>query len=375
MERIMKRILLLVILFIGFTTIEAQTIEEGRTHMYYERLETAENTFHQVLKADAQNAEAWYYLVKSYAEQKMLDKAKDSLNMAPGTIRDEPYFQVAQGFLFKMEKKDNEANELFDRALDKTRKKDAGILAAVADAHIEAKTGDPNYAIELLKRAIKRDKRNPALYVKLGDAHRKMINGTDAFIAYRDALDHDKNYALAYHRMGKIFLTQDNPGIYMDYFKQAIDADPKFAPSLYMLYVYEFKRDPVKAMEYYNAYLANSENSIRNQYDLADLFYVNKEYDKAIDKAKAILEKQQDDAQPRLYKLLGYSVAAKNDTANAIGYMQKYLDIEADSNIVARDYLTMSEFYATQGKDSLVLANLEKGSMLEKDSSKLFRIL
>ena len=377
----MKSILLTTILATGALALSAQTIEQGRQQLYYQRYASAENTFHQVLQQDPANAGAWYFLTNAYLEENKADKAADSLELAPATIKGEPYFQVAQGTLLLQEGKNAEAANLFNAALKETRNKHAGILAAVASAHIEAKNGDANYAVQVLNQAIKRDKKNPELYVLLGDAYRKLNNGTEAYRAYQQALQKDDKYALAYHRLGGIFLSQKNPNMYVQFFEKAIAADPNFAPSLYNLYYYEFYHDPAKAMQYYKDYVAKSDPSADTEYDMVDLLYLNKQYDDAITRANQLIDIHADSAKPRLYKLISFSYAEKKDTAQAVDYLEKYFNKEVDTNFTAKDFATMGEFYAAlPGEDSASLAQkdsmaalyLTKAVAIEKDSAKMY---
>ncbi len=371
----MKTILFFTTLITGVSVLQAQSLEQGNQQLYYHRYQTAENTFHQFLKQDPNNASAWYDLTKAYLLQDQLDKASDTIQYAPAAAKSDPWYKVAYGDILLHQGKTQEAGNYFNEALDDTREKNADILGAIAQSEINAKQGDANYAIELLNKAIKRDKKNPSLYTLLGDAYMKMRNGSEAFKAYQSAIDKDDKYAAAYYKMGEIFLTQKTPGMYVDYFKKSVAADPDYAPALYKLYVYEFNRDAAKAMDYYNDYMAKSDASIQNQYDLTDLFYLNKQYDQAIQKANAIVSKEGDKVQPRLYKLISYSYAAQKDSTKAFDYMQKYFDKEADSNMVAKDYLLMGELYASsaQGQDSLALVYFNKAANKETDSAELVK--
>lgn len=254
-----------------------------------------------------------------------------------------------------------------------TKEKNAEILAAVAQAQIDADAGDGQYAIDLLNKAIKRDKKNAALYVALGDAYRKLHNGSEAYKAYQKAVEENDKYAAAYHRIGDIFLSQKNKEFYLEYFNKAIAADPNYAPSIYRLYAYEFYHDPAKALAYYKDYTSKSEVSDKTQYELADLYYINKQYDEAIKKANEIINNEGDSTEPRIYKLIAYSQAAQKDTANALASMKLYFDKGADSTIIGRDYLTMGDFYSsTPGQDSVAAVYYAKGVDLEKDSTVLY---
>jgi tetratricopeptide (TPR) repeat protein len=370
----MKRITILFSFISSAVVLNAQSVEQGVQQMYYERYQSAENTFHQALQQDPNNASAWYYLTEDYLLENKLDKANDTIQLAPANAKDDAWYKVAYGSLLLQQGKKDEATNYFNDALKATKEKNADILSAVANAQIQSKGGDLNYAIDLLNKAIKRDKKNAALYVSLGDAYLKLSNGSEAFKAYQQATEVNAKYAEAYHKLGEIFVSQKNPEMYVSYFQKAIAADPNYGPSLYRLYVYEFNRDPAKAMEYYNNYLSKSDASIENEYDLADLFYINKQYDKAIQKADALVKAEGEKVQPRLYKLISYSYAEQKDSSKAFDYMQQYFTKEADSNKVAKDYLLMGNLFASvNGNDSLAFDYFDKAVALEKDSSEMVK--
>ena len=367
----MKKIAILSLLLLpGVLVLQAQSLEQGVQQMNYERYESAENTFHQVLQQDPGNGNAWYYLVKDYLAEDDLKTANDTIQSVSENVKNDPWYKVAYGNILLEQGKKDEAANYFNDAIKSTKEKDAGILSAVADAQINAEQGDANYAVDLLNKAIKRNKKNPDLYVLLGDAYRKLSNGSEAFKAYQHAIEVNEKYATAYHKLGEIFLSQKNPEMYLEYFQKAITADPNYAPSLYKLYVYEFNRNPAKAMEYYKDYMAKSDTSIDNEYDLTDLLFTNKKYSEAIQKADAIVKSQGEKVQPRLYKLISYSYAEQKDSAKAFDYMQQYFTKAADSNTVAKDYLLMGDLYATvKHNDSLAFNYFDKAVALEKDST------
>lgn len=366
----MKKLFIITALLMTGTAF-TQSVQVGSGHLYYERYTSAANTFSQLTKADPSNAEAWFGLTKTYMLTDNEAAAATALATAPASVQEQPLFEVAKGWSSLATGNNSAATPLFEKALDQTREKDAAVLSAVAQAHIDAKAGNAQYAVELLTKAIKRDKHNPALYVQLGDAYRKMTNGSEAYQAYKKAIDVNDKYAAAYHAIGQIFQTQKNAEMYLNYFNQAITADPAYAPSLYQLYVYQFSRNPAKAMDYYNRYAAHTDKSVDQEYDLTDLLYLNKEYNAAIRKAKALAQSEGVKLQPRLYKLIGYSYAGLKDSAQAIPYMQRYFAAAPDSVVIARDYETMSQLYASAKNDSLAATWLTKATEKETDTARL----
>ena len=80
-----------------------------------------------------------------------------------------------------------------------------------ANADVNTKTGDPNYAIEKLNLATQiKNFKNPYTYAIMGDAYRKLVDGSGAVTSYGKALGADPKFAEAKYKIGKIYLTQNN---------------------------------------------------------------------------------------------------------------------------------------------------------------------
>jgi tetratricopeptide (TPR) repeat protein len=345
-----------------------QTLQDAKKFIYYERYKSAEDLLQQIVKTDPGNAEGWYLLSKAYLMSKDAAPLQNIISQAPATIKGEPFYQVAYGSILLNQGNKDSARYYFDQALDKTREKNADILSAIANAHIVAKAGDTSYAVQLLGKAINREKKDPALFTMLGDAHRKMGNGSEAYKDYMGALDKDEKYAAALYRMGKIFVSQKNPEMYLKYFNQALQADSGYAPALYELYYHYYFTDPQKAMEYFKQYVAKSDPDKDNDVLYTDLLYLNKQYQDAIANAQQLLGHNNGDSMPRLYKLMAYSYLGMKDSANAMANMNRYFSKEVDTNLVAKDYEIMADLYASvPGKEDSAIAYYVKTVELAKD--------
>ncbi|HEX6333390.1 MAG TPA: tetratricopeptide repeat protein, partial [Flavisolibacter sp.] len=364
----------IVTLFIALFTLAAaaQTVEEGNSHLYYGRYKSAEETFRKIIQSQPASQGGWYGIVKSLLLQDRASEAATLLSTAPVSVRNEPYFLVAAGAASLELGRIDSAKMFFDEALNQTRNKDAGIMSVIASAHIDADAGQPSVALNLLEQAIKRDKRNGHYDVLKGDAFRKMLNASEAYKSYKEAIEKNGSLAEAYHKLGDIFLSQKNPEMYLEYFNKAVAADPNYAPSLYQLYSYEFARNPIKAREYFLRYQQHADAGPDIAYQMADIYYINKDYPVAVEKAKGLVSTEGKALKPRIYKLLAYSYAGMKDTAQAITWMQQYFDKEADSNFIAMDFASMADFQLAAGAgDSVVAVLYEKALQLEQDSSQL----
>ena len=345
----------------------AQQQTDAAQLIYHQRFESARELLQATLKADPANAANWYLLTQTYPGADSAAALRQELAAAPEAVQAAPMYKVAYGALLMKENKTDSANALFNQAIEATREKDANVLAGIANTHLDAKNGDPAYALAVLEKAIKREKKSAQLSALQGDAYRRMGDGTAAYKAYTQALDKDKNYAAALYQLGKIFVAQKNDQLYVNYFAQAIAADSLYAPAYYELYYHYYYRDLPEAMSYFLKYQRHSDPSDENEYQLTDLLYLSKNYEPAIEKAKTLLAASPNNA--RLYKLLAYSYLGNSDTATAMETMKQYFAKGHDSNYVAKDFETMAELYSTQaGLEDSAIAYYEKAAERQEDS-------
>ncbi len=365
----MKSITLIVALVLTVLTgAYAQNADNGKKDLYYQRYQSAEKFFSDLVQQQPNNAEAWLWLVKSYAAQNKIREATSRFASAPAGMESEPHFMIAKGLVNLLNNKTQEARLLFDQAIDETKGKNAEILGLVAEAQVEAEKGDVNYALEVLARAVKRDKRNPALYTTMGNVYRKMHNGSEAFRHYTKAVEEDKNHAEALYQLGQIFRSQKNVELYLEYFDKAVAADKQYAPALYELYRHYLYTEPDKAAGYFDQYVSLSDKTEDHEYNRADLLYLTKKYNEAIAKGKELLKKP--DVPSRIYKLVAYSYAELKDSTQALDYMKRYFVAGSDSDFIAKDYETTAELFLSQNKQvDSAMAYLEKAVEKTPDST------
>ncbi|HRO69287.1 MAG TPA: tetratricopeptide repeat protein, partial [Chitinophagaceae bacterium] len=127
----MKKIALLVSMIAGALVLHAQSLDAGKKFFYYQRYQSAEAAFHDQLKQTPDNAEAWFWLVKTYAAQNEAKQAIDSFKLAPATLKEDPYYMLASGTVQLLNNNPAEARQLFEKAIDETKGKNATILGLV----------------------------------------------------------------------------------------------------------------------------------------------------------------------------------------------------------------------------------------------------
>ncbi len=338
----MKRFNIFILLsLMGIPAAICQNIEAARKYIYQERYNSAISELGNLLKENPNNPEAWYLLTDAYLATDKDAILRDSLQKIPIEISQAPIISCARARVLAKTGKMDEAVKYLDQALDQTKKKDPMILFAAAEAQLEGPAGDYKSAIGLLERAIKRDKDNPDLYIAMGDAYRKLNDGSEAYKAYKNALSVKADYVPALYKIGKIFEAQNNDEIFLPYFTKAIASDPGYAPALYELYFYYFHHDPAKALDYLRNYITASDYGIDNEYLLIDILYLNKKYSEAISEMQTLLQHLGKDIRPRMYKLAAYCYKELYQPGNAMAYkaaayMKQYFEKESDSNWISK---------------------------------------
>jgi predicted Zn-dependent protease len=358
--RKMKQLFLLCSLgFLG-NTLFAQSIDEGKKFLNYERFTSAQNVFSKLIAANPNDIEAVYWLGQTYIQNDenpdtVAAKAlyQKTLQANPNT----PLLMVGMGEIALMEGQKEDARNKFEAAISIPKKRDLPeILTAVGRANVDTKSGDPVYAIDKLNQAADKEKKDPEIQILLGDAYRKMIDGANATTSYNNALALDPKNARADFMIGRIYETQGygQEPIYMKYYNAAIAADPNFAPVYYWLYNYYYQRDVNKSRDYLNKYIVVADPDSKNCYAEASLLYVSKLYQQAITKSDECIASAGTKVFPNLYGLKAYSYDKMGDSLNAKKYFDQFFSKINPDKIGPNDYATYGKvLLKIPGKDSL----------------------
>lgn len=337
--RNIKIISLFVALLFTGNILFAQTIEEGKRFLYYERYNSARDVFSKLVNANPGNADAAYWLGQTYLGQEDINGAKAIYQKALGTSPNSPLLLVAMGQIALLENQNNDARNRFETALSLSKGKDYNVINAIARANVEAKAGDALYAIEKIK-AIPENKRTAEIFTTLGDAYRKLTDGANATISYQSALAADPNYARANFMIGRIYQTQgfSQEPYYMKYYNEAIAKDPKFAPAYYWLYDYYYRRDVNKSRGYLDQYIAVADVDSKNCYYQASILYASSQFQQAISKSNECIAAGGQSPYPNLYGLKAFAYDKLGDSANAKANFDIYFQKQKPEKLESGDY-------------------------------------
>jgi Tfp pilus assembly protein PilF len=344
---------------------KAQSIEDGKKFLYYEKFISAKNVFQQLLAANPANEEAAYWLGQTLIapdEDKDLEGAKAVYQKGLAANANSALLNAGMGHIELLEGKTQPARARFESAISLSGGKNAMVLDAIgfANGDFDSKLGDGAYAIEKLQQATNmKGVKDARIMTDLGDAFRKIQDGGTAQRTYEAALAIDPKYARAKFRIGRIYQSQgrSQEAIYLQYYNDAIALDPNYAPVYFYLYQYYYETDVVKSASYLEKYLAAKGSDEPNACFLsAQMKFAQGLFPETITAAEACIAASPN-PYPNLFGLLAYAnfkigekLEKAGDSTGAMGAygnskiaFDKYFQKQKPAKIGARDYFT----YAT----------------------------
>ena len=355
-------------------SLKAQTIDQAKSLLYYERYKSARAAFEKLVAANPNDVDAVYWLGQTMIspDDKTAKDVSDAKALYQKTLlanSNSALLLAGIGHIELLEGKDQDARNHFETAISISQGKSVPVLNAVGFANVNAKNGDAAYAIEKLKLAIAAVKKmsDPDVYVNLGDAYKKTGDGGQAQIAYEAALVLNPKYARASYRIGKIYQTQGatQEEIYMRYYNEAIAKDPAYAPVYENLYNLYYTTDVPKSAQYLDKFLANTDDNPRNCYLRASILYAQALFADAVKKADECIGSSST-PYPKLFGIKAYAYNKLNDSINAKASFEKYFQLADTSIIGMGDYSTYASLLLKfPGNDSIAGSYVDKAVALD----------
>jgi len=339
------RISLLVASFAGLCNVAfAQSVDQGKKFLYYQRYKSAKDVFDKILASNPNNIDAIYWDGQTLLAMKDSVAAQDLYSKALQTNGNAPLLLAGMGNVELRLGKTADARQHFETAISLSKGKDIDVLNAVADANIDARAGDATYAIDKLNQATQIKKFNDATtYVLMGDAYRKLIDGGNAVQSYNKALGIDPKNAEAEYKIGKIYLTQNNKEFFLPAFQKATEMDPAYAPAYYEIFYYYYNHwnadDVPKAKDALDKYVANSDPGAYVDLLQTDFLIVTGKFADAKAKAQAIISAQGAKVDPNFYKKVAYCCDTLGDAACATQNIATYFTRQDPAAVTPLDYV------------------------------------
>jgi hypothetical protein len=295
-----------------------------------------------------------------------IDRAQS--NLTPGPKWD-PYLSVIPVFYYIFQNEGDKAKKLSDSVLKATDFKDPEFIQSIAALMVSHPNHQAQYALSVLER-IPLKKRNTAFYYQIqGDAYRRLIQGGNAVTAYQKAIQLQPDFAKAYTSIARIYQTQANHALAIQWLEKAIEQDSLYGPAYFELFYSSYYSQPSKAKEYLEKFVALSELSLAQLYMQMDFYFMQRQYKDAIDVAEQILSRRNLQIAPRVHKLKAYAFAALKDSMAALKNMETYFYVQSEPELIAKDYQFYSKLLLSQKETdrSVLSATNEKALLYAAD--------
>lgn len=337
MKRLIPAFLLPV--FFVLTTTNAQTIEDGKKHMYAMRSASAVAHFEKMLSASPKDPEVVYWLGQSYLEidEPMADRltlARKVYTEGLTLTADAPLVKVGMGHVELLSGQTESARQQFESALLATKDKKGNnplIAYAVGRAIQDADQADYAWGVRLMEEATTRSPKTPEMWVLLGNLHRKASpgeSGNQAFIAYSKALEADSTHGPAYLRRARMAEKAQDYELQKSLLDRAVAKHPEYSAAYYDLYYYFLYRLKLaEAEEQLNKFINSKPvKELQDEFLYAQLCWKKTDYDCAITKTEKLIEQMGTKAKPKAFRLLadayyqrGLVALKRGDNGGAVG--------------------------------------------------------
>lgn len=338
---------LMAIVFANFSN--AQTLDEGRKFLYYEKYNSAKQTFEKLIAANANNVDAVYWLGQSMIadnDNKDIAGAKALYLKTLAANSNSALLTAGVGHMELLEGKTADARNRFETAISLSAGKNVAVLnaAGFANADFDSKLGDANFAIEKLKQATAiKGMKDPDVWCNLGDAYRKLPDGAAALTAYETALTLDAKYARAKYRIGRIYQTQGaaQQELFIKFYNEAITLDVNYSPVYFTLFQYYYSINVNKSADDLEKYLtAKGSDEVNACYLRTALKASQGLYQETINKGKECIAAGGATPNPKIYGIIAYQYNKLGDSINAKLYFEEFFKRENANKIGPADYET-----------------------------------
>jgi tetratricopeptide (TPR) repeat protein len=356
-----KRISTIIALLFVAGGVMAQTIEDGLKNLYYGKYATAKADFEKAIAAKPNDDRAYYYLGIAELGAENKEAAAAVFQKGLQAVPNSPLLNAGMGRIDLLNGNAAAARQKFDAAAAATAKEKNGEVArAIADANTEVKGGDKAYALATMEKLVNGNEGRRAYkpvaadYIELGDAYRYLggENGGKAIAAYEKALELEANNAEAVMKQGHVNYNAKLLEQAVGDYAKAAQLDPNYAPVFYELYQFYYTPKPrqfslPKAKEYLQKYLALSDQAdkTKNEYYLASIMFLDKDYEGAISKAQSLIPQANESYKMKLERMIADAYLQKGDSLGAKNAFDQYVQKVGESKLEPIDYKLGSEIY------------------------------
>jgi Tfp pilus assembly protein PilF len=359
-------------------TANAQDLDQAKKAIDAEQYEKAKEILKSLINTKPDAGRNFFILGNLYLTQKLQDSANMSYQKGILAKSEANFNYIGLGQIDLENNNSTAAKANFDKALANVKKKDFEELLYISRALMNNSKPDYKTALTYLDRAKLIQPQDAQVQLALGDAYFGLANVNDAFSAYRNSFDTDKNVLRAKLQLGVITKGSKAFPEAKVAFEDILKTNPSYGPAYrelaetYYLWAIN-EKDKTKypeynkmAIGYYDKYLSMTDYSLDSRMRHADFLILTKDY-KALELEAEAMQKL-DKVNPRILRYLGYSAYENGNNDGAIKALNDFLS-RGNAKIIGRDYLYLG-FAKT--KKALTSAKNPDGTTANKVDKMLF---
>ncbi len=378
-------------LVIASLTVKAQDFAAALNMTYQQQFEAADAAFDKLVKAEPANGKYYYYSGENQLASYFVDpanisfktignKAKEKFDRGVAANPEEALNYVGLGkvALIEGDKPAADANFAKAQSFLPVKKSKTGIskadqaiiLIRIAEAYVQVGSTDTATVFSLFRRAEQLDSRNPDLWLARGDYWFYTLNdGSSAARDYKLSQDLMPQSTRARVRLGQLYTRIKNYPDALNYYQEAINIDPSFAPAyLEMGFLNAKTNNKEESKQYFRKYLDLSKSNIAAKRNYANMLIQAEEYPEAIKEIKEILAVDSATFND-LNRALAYSYFEEKQYPTANYYMNKFFANAPAEKITSKDYMYSGRILIKNGQDSLGVSQLLNA--FERDTNNL----
>lgn len=311
--------------------------------------------------------ELYYYLGYAQLKNNQLDAAAKTFEEGIARNPKEAILYAGRGHLNMLRKQNTQAQADLDKALQLSKSKKVPVLKAVAQAYLVNPQHIVN-AIALLEKA-RSLKADSEVELLLGDAHMLQRQGGPAVSAYENAAILDPKNGMPYYKIGLVY-SVTNPQLSQQSFEKAVAVDPEFTYAYDELAdIYYQQKQADKAVAAAEKFRQLSSDPEKIKMRLAFIYVMQGEYAKANTLFAQLVT--QENVRPAVYRYYIKSLQATAVSADSLQsaiVLEEFLVKGKPEDIMPRDYIDLGKLYMAMGKDSLGQRQLDQAIQLDPKS-------
>lgn len=366
----MKRAGLLIVLYLicnAFAFAQHASVKKSKRLIAVDRGTEAMAPVEAAIRENPKAADLYYYLGYAQLKNNQLDAAAKSFDAGIAKNPKEAINYAGKGHLALLQNNAAEAKINLDKALKLSKSKKVPVLKAVAEAYLtQPQRAGEAVALLLKAKSIKDD---AEVEILLGDAYLAQNQAGSAVSAYENAAAMDTKNGEPYYKIGMIY-TRVNPAMSQQSFEKAVAVDPEFTYAYDELAdIYYQQKEADKAVAAAEKFRQLSSDPEKIKMRLAFIYVMQGEYAKGNQLFEELVAK--DDVKPIVYRYYIKSLQATKDSTDSITsatVSERFLTRAKPEDITPKDYIELGKLYIALGNDSLGESQLTKAVQLDPKS-------